>query len=64
MFLGLPTLSLSNILENLESLHNHLQSLGQSAKVIITGGPAVFYCLSDYGFAEFFQAATNSQLRI
>ena len=41
MFLGLPTLSLSNILENLESLNNHLQSLGQSAKVIVTGGSAV-----------------------
>lgn len=41
MFLGLPTLSLSNILENLESLNKHLQALGQSAKIIITGGSAV-----------------------
>lgn len=41
MFLGLPTLSLSNILENLEFLNKHLQALGQSAKIIITGGSAV-----------------------
>lgn len=41
MFLGLPTLSLSNILENLESLNKHLQGLGQTAKIIITGGSAV-----------------------
>ena len=41
MFLGLPTLSLSNILENLESLNKHLQELGQTAKIIITGGSAV-----------------------
>lgn len=41
MFLGLPTLSLSNILENLESLNKHLQALGQTAKIIITGGSAV-----------------------
>ena len=41
MFLGLPTLSLSNILENLESLNKHLQTLGQTAKIIITGGSAV-----------------------
>lgn len=25
---------------------------------------SVFYCLSDYGFAEFFQVATNYQLRV
>lgn len=25
---------------------------------------SVSYCLSDYGFAEFFQAATNYQLRV
>ena len=41
MFLGLPTLSLSNILENLESLNKHLQAVGQTAKIIITGGSAV-----------------------
>ena len=41
MFLGLPTLSLSNILENLKSLNEHLQGLGQTAKIIITGGSAV-----------------------
>ena len=41
MFLGLPTLSLSNILENLKSLNEHLQGLGQIAKIIITGGSAV-----------------------
>lgn len=64
MFLGLPTLSLSNILENLESLNKHLQAVGQTAKIIITSGSAVSYCLSDYGFAEFFQAATSYPLRI
>lgn len=41
MFLGLPMLSLSNILENLESLNKHLQAVGQNAKIIITGGSAV-----------------------
>lgn len=64
MYLGLPMLSLSNILENLESLNKHLQAVGQTAKIIVTGGSAVFYCLPDYGFAEFFQAATFYQIRI
>lgn len=41
MYLGLPMLSLSNILENLESLNKHLQAVGQTAKIIITGGSAV-----------------------
>ena len=41
MFLGLPTLSLSNILENLESLNKHLQTLGKTVKIIVTGGSAV-----------------------
>lgn len=41
MFIPYQTLSYTKILENLESLNNHLQSLGQSAKVILTGGSAV-----------------------
>lgn len=41
MFLGLPTLSLSNILENLESLNKHLQTLGKTVKIIVTRGSAV-----------------------
>ena len=41
MFLGLPMLSFSKILENLELLNTELQSLGKTANVVIVGGSAV-----------------------
>lgn len=41
MFLGLPMLSFSKILENLESLNTDLQALGKTANIVIVGGSAV-----------------------